>query len=412
MTGVQTCALPIYYTVYIYRNNQSVYNQSGYSNSGYYTIQLNKNIYLNKDDSFKIVLNIKTNTTADIPIQQSILTRYIPGTGLSYFSIDGVNWNDLATYTTNITDHNYTGQVACLKAFTIAVNNFTIISPFIGGLPGSNQTVKVNVTDLYNNPVSNGTLTLIIGDKNYTSQVINGTALVNITLPEVLGVFNITYVFNNGSETSIVNSTLNVNNSCILTCNNLTKIYGETTNLTGNLCDAFSNPIINKLIALNLTRLSDGASKTYFVTTDDKGDYQLEINLYPGKYSVSGSYDGLNIDNINYTASGLVNSSILVNRIDTNLTANKFQAKYGAGQNFTGKLLNSKGEAISGQLISLKLTRLSDGASKVYMVSTNNEGEYELAINLYEGEYTAQCSYSSTVIYESSNASTSISVTV
>ncbi|MDD2644463.1 MAG: hypothetical protein PHC65_07265 [Methanobacteriaceae archaeon] len=46
------------------------------------------------------------------------------------------------------------------------------------------------------------------------------------------------------------------------------------------------------------------------------------------------------------------------------------------------------------------------------MVSTNDEGDYELAINLYEGEYTAQCSYSSTVIYESSNTSTSINVTV
>ena len=58
----------------------------------------------------------------------------------------------------------------------------------------------------------------------------------------------------------------------------------------------------------------------------------------------------------------------------------------------------------------MNLTRLSSGASKVYWVTTDTNGEYQLAINLGLGEYTAQCSYGGTSKYTSSSASATISV--
>ncbi len=83
---------------------------------------------------------------------------------------------------------------------------------------------------------------------------------------------------------------------------------------------------------------------------------------------------------------------------------------YNSSQNYTGKLIGENGKPLIGQHISLNLTCLSDGTSKIYWVTTDVNGEYQLPINLYNGEYTAQCSYSGTSQYASSNTSNSITV--
>jgi hypothetical protein len=67
-------------------------------------------------------------------------------------------------------------------------------------------------------------------------------------------------------------------------------------NFTGKL---YANntlaPIIGQHIALNLTRLSSGASKVYWATTNLQGEFQLPINLAIGKYTITCSYNGNNL---------------------------------------------------------------------------------------------------------------------
>ena len=98
------------------------------------------------------------------------------------------------------------------------------------------------------------------------------------------------------------------------------------------------------------------------------------------------------------------------NTTKTVLSANKFKEPYGAGQNFTGKLLDNTGKPIIGQHIAITLSN-SQGQSKLYWASTDYNGEYQLEINLYSGEYKAQCSFGGNSIYSESNDSTSITVT-
>ena len=64
-----------------------------------------------------------------------------------------------------------------------------------------------------------------------------------------------------------------------------------------------------------------------------------------------------------------------------------------------------------GQHIGLYLTRLDTGASKLYWVTTDTLGEFQLAINLWTANYTAQCSYAGTSQYSSSSANATITVT-
>ena len=397
------------YTAYIYVNDELVYTQTGYSLQGYHTIALNTDIFLNEGDNFAIDLNIRTNSSsANIPIQENETTITPIISGVSYFSYDGKTWYDLAEYIDVVPGHSYkAGQVACLKAFTLPINNYAISVPSITGIPKASTTVEVNVSDIYGNLPNTGTVTITVDGKDYTSNVTNGIANVNILLPETNGLNNITVTYSTGSESTTINSTILVNNSCTLTCNDLVKVYGVAANLTGKLVDAFNNPIIGQHIAIKLSN-SNGQSKVYWASTDNKGEYQLEINLYPGEYTAQASFDGANI--YQSVSTGVKNIVVTKSENSTVLVANKFVEPYGANMNFTGVLTNYAGSPLIGQHIAIKLSN-SNGQSKVYWASTDNKGEYQLEINLYAGNYRAECSYSGTSQYEPSSASTTITVT-
>ncbi len=122
-----------------------------------------------------------------------------------------------------------------------------------------------------------------------------------------------------------------------------------------------------------------------------------------------GSLDG---GNRPYAFYNVNDSDIPTNKsIDTILTANDFKEIYGTGQNFTGKLTDTLGNPISGQHIALKLTNPQTGANKIYWATTDNNGEYQLEINLYPGLYTAECSFEATSQYADSSSSANINVT-
>ena len=95
----------------------------------------------------------------------------------------------------------------------------------------------------------------------------------------------------------------------------------------------------------------------------------------------------------------------------TTLTGNNITVTYGAGENYTVTLTTINGTPISGQHIALNLTRLSDGASKVYWATTDTNGIADLQINLYPGSYTVTASFTGDENYTNSSAATTITVT-
>ena len=390
----------------------------------------------------------ETPTSKGTSIVESVLSVYENGTVIVHVLDDGsvvdvgsVNLlydnsavgtgyvrDGVATFKlTNLTPGNYNVTVfyfgkspfnSCSKTLTLTVlpdnSNVTINVPNISGKAGANQTVIINVTDSLGNPVNTGNITISINGINYTGNVVNGSAQINYTVPSTQGVHNITVTYTNGTYTTSVNSTINVTNNTsspvgtVLIGYNLTKNYGTLANYTGKLTDTNGNPIVGQHIALNLTRLDTGKSKVYWVTTDTHGEYQLEINLWIANYTASASYAG----NDYYKPANTTTNTITVtgNVTGTVLTADTFNEKFNAGKNFTGKLTDTNGNPIVGQHIALNLTRLDTGKSKVYWVTTDTHGEYQLAINLWTANYTAHCSYTGTSSYSSSSASATITV--
>ncbi|WP_409197797.1 hypothetical protein ACA135_05685 [Methanobrevibacter acididurans] len=207
------------------------------------------------------------------------------------------------------------------------------------------------------------------------------------------------------------NSIENQNTNTILTGGNITVNYGAGENYTVRLTTNNGNHIAGQHLTLNLTRLSDGASKVYWETTDTNGIASLQINLAPGVYTVSGSFTG-NLA-FNYSSSNCFNNIIVainstLNQKSTVLVVKPFIKVYGAGEDFKTILIDADGNPVIGRHLSLTLTRLSDGASKVYWETTDNKGRVNLQINLFPGLYSINVSFNNDNKYIGSSQSTTI----
>ena len=171
------------------------------------------------------------------------------------------------------------------------------------------------------------------------------------------------------------------NDNITLTGNNLTKFYGEDVSFNISLHNN-SKPIVGESINITLSN-NQGASKIYTVTTNNEGYGFLPVNLGIGYYTAKSEYSNLI----------LFNSIHILKNNTPYLVSTDFTENYGEGKYFTGILYDSYGNGIAGMHISLNLTRLSSGASKVYDTVTDYTGLYSLQINLAPGYYTALSSF-------------------
>ena len=433
--SLNNLSLGSYNVDYVYFGNNLYTSSNGFSNINVVDkLKTDSNIILTYDVKGK-VLNFNL-TSNNIPINEANITVLINGTNYTLITDkDGLASIDLSNYSlgTYNLSYYYPGNKdinkcngSCNISVTnpidsvLTLNNYTMTVGLLGNLTGKLTTfngtplngmvIFLNLTNLGNN------LSKVY---NVTSDINGDYALpINLAVGEYsasasyLGktIGNNTYL-NIGPVYSSISIKANMTFvGTVLSVNNLTETYGDGLNLTGKLLDINGKPVIGQHILLNLTRLSDGVSKIYPCTTDNTGEYQLEINLYPGEYSVSGSFNGLTVKNVTYSLSTIINGSILINKVVTVLSADEFLAKVNYGLIFTGKLINSESEPLSNQMISINLNNSRNGLSKTYYVYTDTNGVYSLVINLAKGSYTAQCSFTGTNEYESSIANTSLSI--
>ena len=300
------------------------------------------------------------------------------------------------------------------------------LSPYTGGqtsyTPNNwiimTQNIKDNIitTSLNSMQDKNGSNTSLLNNIELPLVHISynsSTGLLNPEGNDFTGSTITEYTPLNNSGENTVNSvidnqtlTLNFNTekvNTILTLENLTKNYNTSNNLTGKLQNTNNKPLNGEKVILNLTRLSDNKSKTYIVTTNVNGDFYLEINLSLGLYTAKATYNG-NTEYSNNT-NILANITILIdNKTGTKIIAEDFNHKVNAGLNYTGKLYDVSNNPINGQIVGLKLTRLSNNQTKTYYTRTDEHGQFQLPINLAIGEYSIFSSYNGTSKYAPSSS--------
>ena len=177
-------------------------------------------------------------------------------------------------------------------------------------------------------------------------------------------------------------------------------------------------PLANETIAFTLTRLSNNATKTYYVNTDNKGVAHLQINLSNGTYECKAVFE----EHGNYLGSEMSTFTFDVNlsKVATKIIAHNYDGKtqYTVNGNvLTYPILTTTGEKIearlqradgngniSGEQLEFELVdNYNTNRKKTYFAKTDNTGKAELPINLDTGDYTANIRYMGNAIYQPSD---------
>ena len=283
------------------------------------------------------------------------------------------------------------------------VTSINITIPNITGKVNEEVTIPVTVYNS-NNIGQNGTITITFNNNIITSNLSDGVANINLTLPKtngtytILGVYNDTYM-SRGYAT--VENEEDYNETIIINIDNILYPAISKTNVIVNV--SYSNKTLVNSGNIILT-----INNTNYETTvkDGVAIFNIQTPTF-GYYNVTIIYN--NQTETSYT------TEFTIGYDTTSLNVTDLIKIYGSDDGFTGYLLSADGSPLVGHHLNLKLTRLSSGANKVYDVVTDYNGKFNLPINLAIGLYSANIEYNGLERvnwkYSPSNASANIQVT-
>ncbi len=187
----------------------------------------------------------------------------------------------------------------------------------------------------------------------------NGVAKMNINLPPKPDGYIITA--ENPNSTELHTNVIKVLPS-IVENYDLTKYYKNASKYTLRIIGDDGNPVGEGVIVkLNINGVF------YERKTDASGYMSMNINLPPGKYTVTAEYNGLKASN-----------TITVLSI---LETKDLPMKYKDGSKFEAKILDGQGRPYVGQNVTFNINGV------LYQRTTGDDGVARLTINLMAGEY-------------------------
>lgn len=319
----------------IYVNNQLKHTQFGNSKPGYYTINLNNFIQLNKGDIFDVIFKITVDGEASFPISEKIsLNKLFYGPNLSYLSYDGINWTDLYDLKWAYSSHTYNSQVACIKAFTILNPVNTTINITVDNLYNP-SLIKAVVLNQYGYPVLFGNVTLNIEGNDYVVEIVNGVASIYHDFTN-MGMNLITASFEKVGF-NLSNSQKNV------------YIYNEPLNISLSifvgLIDAEIDIVLSK--SINQTVFVDINNATYKVNVTNGTGKLLLNDLYYGNYDVTAYI----VSDYYYCEN--VTNSFNIPPVNTFIKAADYESYYVDNFNYSVQLVNKNGLPIKGKSIKI-----------------------------------------------------------
>lgn len=303
------------------------------------------------------------------------------------YGIYSSNWGDKANniiYEGNNVAGNSTyiyGIYVSGNNETLTGNEITLVGNFTTGVASSAANVILNKNDIVTsgNNIGNASncgdsiiaettgIKIAYGNASVTNCTVKTTGenTVNTT-----GSGSVTYnylVSNVGLGDKTVqsnNKTIVENNGpeFLLTVPELVKIYGSADKLSAILTDANHNPIANA----NITFTING--RNYTKTTNETGVASMNINLYPGVFTVSASYNDTTVNSTVIVTSSIIGDNIV--KIFQN------------GTQFFATFYGKDGKPLANN------TDVTFNINGVfYTRQTNENGTARLNINLIPGKY-------------------------
>ena len=157
---------------------------------------------------------------------------------------------------------------------------------------------------------------------------------------------------------------------------NLTKDYGTSTPVVANL-SLNGVPLANREITFNINGVD------YRRTTNTEGNASLNINLIPGVYGVTATYQ-----------ESIVDAVVTINRIKPKVKCNDLTKTYGTKEQFKVQVKDFNNNPMPGRNITIKINGVT------YTKTTDADGVASLNINLPPGLYGAEVKTFTDHIYE------------
>ena len=281
----------------IFINDELKLTQKGHSFAGYATIALSKEFQLNTGDKFTVQFKLTNDAGASFPICEIVTaTRLTYDEGISFFSNDGTNWNDLYTFSLDRSDieHRYASQVACIKAFTrssgVTLKSSISVSD-VNAVNGANADIVAFVTDENNKLINTGYVTFELNGEKVSVKVNNGRAVMNIKFDKegtytVKASYDGGYNFKNSSATAKVIVSKSQAKTTTLTVSDVEYVYGNDGIVTATLKNN-GTPIENASLTLAVNY------KKFTATTNSQGVATFTINnVAAGSYVAAVTFDG------------------------------------------------------------------------------------------------------------------------
>lgn len=235
----------------------------------------------------------------------------------------------------------------------------------IGDIVEINVNIKDNKTGL---AVDSGIVEIYLNNKLISSNNVTGVAISkSITVDESKSFYNISVIYkgNNkysNSSNSVILRISSLPLETLIISKDLTKYYKNGTHFDTILKDVLGNVLVNKEVKITINGV------TYKKITDTNGKARLSINLLPGVYNITTSFE----DDGNYVKSLNTNKIVVLSKIITKFVDNN---------KFIVKLVNDDGTPKTNASLAI----IANGVQ--YNRITNSSGEARLNVRLNPSNY-------------------------
>ena len=277
-------------------NNNLMLTQSGSSSAGYYTIDLDDLIHINKGDIFEVAFKFTQDREASFAVSEIVkLNHCLYKENTSFVSFNGNDWIDLFEYNFQYGTHTFKSQTACIKAFTIADELNTTVSMHVEGGSQNAVDISASVHDQYGNLIKSGSVTFNIEGVDHVVKIRDGSAKIthiftDFDKPITASFAKTGYV---GSSTSKIsklpvalsdsysisyrNATIRV--TCSSPVNGIVTLSFEGKNHTQNLKNGVADFRVDNLANGNYTYVIY-LNENHFFTADSKTDsFEISTDL-------------------------------------------------------------------------------------------------------------------------------------